>query len=91
MSTNSNNKFAIQKKETYCLLLIKFQIGANKTLDRERQSVLRLEIEAMDTPKGGSDRLKSSATILIDVLDVDDNSPSFEKNIYTGNNFRCQV
>lgn len=67
----------------YVMYLI-FQIAPNKTLDRERQSVLRLEIEAMDTPIGGSDRLKSASTILIDVLDVDDNAPSFERNVYTG-------
>ncbi|XP_075970125.1 cadherin 74A [Anticarsia gemmatalis] len=59
------------------------QVAENKTLDRERQSVLRLEIEAADIPGGGADRLKTTATILVDVLDVDDNSPEFEKNVYT--------
>ncbi|CAK1552466.1 unnamed protein product [Leptosia nina] len=59
------------------------QVAPNKTLDRERQSVLRLEIEAFDTPAGGAERLKSSSIILLDVLDVDDNSPSFEKSVYT--------
>ncbi|XP_052751367.1 cadherin-23 [Galleria mellonella] len=59
------------------------KIAPNKTLDRERQSVLRLTIEAVDTPNGGADRLKSETTVLIDVLDVDDNAPSFEKNVYT--------
>lgn len=62
-----------------------FQLAPNKTLDRERQSVLRLEIEAVDMPGGGAERLKSTATILVDVLDVDDNSPTFEKAVYTGN------
>lgn len=61
-----------------------FQVAENKTLDRERQSVLRLEIEAADTPSGGADKLKTTATILVDVLDVDDNSPEFEKSVYTG-------
>lgn len=60
------------------------QIAPNKTLDRERQSVMRLELIAMDTPKGGSDRLKSSSIIFIDVLDVDDNTPAFDKTVYTG-------
>ncbi|XP_026729820.1 cadherin-23 isoform X2 [Trichoplusia ni] len=59
------------------------QVAENKTLDRERQSVLRLEIEAADIPSGGADRLKTTAAILIDVLDVDDNSPEFEKKVYT--------
>ncbi|CAG9785326.1 unnamed protein product [Diatraea saccharalis] len=59
------------------------QLVQNKSLDRERQSVLRLEVEAYDMPEGGADRLKSTATILVDVLDVDDNTPTFEKNLYT--------
>ncbi|CAG5042613.1 unnamed protein product [Parnassius apollo] len=59
------------------------QVAPNKTLDRERQSVLRLELEAFDTPEGGSQRLKTSAAVLIDVLDVDDNAPTFEKDVYT--------
>ncbi|XP_068630269.1 cadherin-87A [Battus philenor] len=59
------------------------QVAPNKTLDRERQSVLRLELEAFDTPQGGADRLRSSAAVLVDVLDVDDNSPTFDKNVYT--------
>lgn len=66
-------------------MFIDLQLAKNKTLDREQQSVLRLEVEAVDTPKGGSDRLKTMANILIDVLDVDDNSPTFEKQVYTGN------
>lgn len=59
------------------------QVAENKTLDRERQSVLRLEVVATDIPNGGANRLKTTATILIDVLDVDDNSPEFDKNVYT--------
>lgn len=53
-------------------------------MDRERQSVLRLEVEAIDTPQGEQDQLKTTATILIDVLDVNDNAPLFEKKTYTG-------
>ncbi|KAL4713625.1 hypothetical protein ACJJTC_017666 [Scirpophaga incertulas] len=59
------------------------QVALNKSLDRERQSVLRFEVEAYDIPKGGADRLKSTALILVDVLDVDDNTPTFEKPVYT--------
>lgn len=60
------------------------QVAPNKTLDRERQSVLRMEVEAFDTPKSEANRLKTSAAILVDVLDVDDNTPSFEKPAYIG-------
>lgn len=63
-------------------------MGENKTLDRERQSVLRIEVEAYDMPAGGADRLKSVATVLIDVLDVDDNTPVFDKSVYTGELFK---
>ncbi|XP_050671945.1 cadherin-23 [Leptidea sinapis] len=59
------------------------KVAPNKTLDRERQSVLRVEVEAYDTPRGGVDRLKSVAVVLIDVLDVDDNAPTFDKSVYT--------
>lgn len=66
------------------MVLFDLQVAPNKTLDRKRQSVLRLEVEAFDTPKGGADRLKSVATLLVDVLDVDDNTPTFDKTVYTG-------
>ncbi|XP_045493126.1 cadherin-23 [Colias croceus] len=58
------------------------QVAPNKSLDRERQSVLRLEVEAVDGPSS-TDRLRSTTAVLIDVLDVDDNSPTFEKTVYT--------
>ncbi|XP_041976287.1 cadherin-23 [Aricia agestis] len=58
------------------------QVAPNKTLDRERQSVLRLEVEAYDTPNGGADRLKATTTVLVDVLDVNDNDPKFDKDLY---------
>ncbi|XP_038210910.1 cadherin-23 [Zerene cesonia] len=58
------------------------QVAPNKTLDRERQSVLRLEVEAIDGP-AATERLRSTTAVLIDVLDVDDNSPTFEKTVYT--------
>ncbi|XP_013134373.1 PREDICTED: cadherin-23 [Papilio polytes] len=59
------------------------QVAPNKTLDRERQSVLRLELVALDTPLGGADQLKTTVPVLVDVLDVDDNPPSFDRNLYT--------
>ncbi|XP_013185198.1 cadherin-87A [Amyelois transitella] len=58
------------------------QVASNKTLDRERQSVLRLEVEAADTPAGGAQR-RAAAAVLLDVLDVDDNAPVFDKSVYT--------
>ncbi|CAH2074945.1 unnamed protein product, partial [Iphiclides podalirius] len=59
------------------------QIAQNRSLDRERQSVLRLELEAVDTPGGGAEQRRASALVLVDVLDVDDNAPTFDKELYT--------
>lgn len=59
------------------------QIGADKHLDRERQSVLRVLVEASDVPRGGALRRTAAALLLIDVLDVDDNAPAFDKSLYT--------
>ncbi|KAL6429278.1 hypothetical protein ACFW04_008175 [Cataglyphis niger] len=59
------------------------QIAVNTTLDRERQSVLRFYVVASDMPQGGADQRSSRALVTIDVLDVNDNAPSFEQESYT--------
>ncbi|XP_073498441.1 protocadherin-8-like [Phyllobates terribilis] len=45
-----------------------------KELDRERQSLHRLELEASD---GGTPSLSGSTTVIVRVLDFNDNSPTF--------------
>ncbi|CAJ0952903.1 unnamed protein product [Ranitomeya imitator] len=45
-----------------------------KELDRERHSLYRLELEASD---GGSPSLSGSTTVIVRVLDYNDNSPTF--------------
>ncbi|XP_053602394.1 cadherin-87A [Plodia interpunctella] len=57
-------------------------VAPNKSLDREWQSVLRLTVEAADAA-GGGERRRAAAAVLVDVLDVDDNTPTFEKTEYT--------
>lgn len=52
-------------------------------MDRERQSVLRFYVVASDMPQGGAEQRSSRALVTIDVLDVNDNAPSFEQESYT--------
>ncbi|KAJ9597158.1 hypothetical protein L9F63_026951, partial [Diploptera punctata] len=59
-------------------------VAPNVSLDRERQSLLRFNVMAADTPQGGNEQRKASADVsIIDVLDVNDNAPSFTKNSYS--------
>ncbi|XP_012262137.2 cadherin-23 isoform X2 [Athalia rosae] len=58
-------------------------IAANTTLDRERQSVLRFYVVAMDMPQGGAEQKSSRALVTVDILDVNDNAPSFPLDSYT--------
>ncbi|XP_068081067.1 cadherin-87A [Anabrus simplex] len=58
-------------------------VKPNVTLDRERQSSLRFIVVATDTPQGGSNQRKGSATVMVEVLDVNDNAPAFSKSLYS--------
>ncbi|XP_014206917.1 cadherin-23 [Copidosoma floridanum] len=59
------------------------RIAANTTLDRERQSVLRLYAIAADMPEGGAEQRTARALVTVDVLDVNDNAPMFPQDSYT--------
>ncbi|XP_034183183.2 cadherin 74A [Osmia lignaria lignaria] len=59
------------------------QIAANTTLDRERQSVLRFYVLASDMPQGGAEQRSTRALVTVDVLDVNDNAPTFDQELYT--------
>lgn len=59
------------------------QIAANTTLDRERQSVLRFYVVASDMPQGGAEQRSVRALVTVDILDVNDNTPSFPQESYT--------
>ena len=56
-------------------------IQTTKALDRETRGSYELEIEVHD---GGMPPLSSSVTVLITVLDVNDNSPSFTPSEFNG-------
>lgn len=59
------------------------QIATNTTLDREKQSVLRFYVVASDIPQGGAEQRSTRALVTVDVLDVNDNAPTFEQESYT--------
>ncbi|XP_057327404.1 cadherin-23 isoform X2 [Microplitis mediator] len=59
------------------------QIAENTTLDRERQSVLRFYVIASDMPQGGAEQKTTRVLVTVDVLDVNDNAPSFLQSSYT--------
>lgn len=62
---------------------LSLQIAADTTLDRERQSVLRLYAIASDVPEGGAEQRSARVLITVDVLDVNDNAPMFPQDSYT--------
>ncbi|XP_017888603.1 cadherin-23 [Ceratina calcarata] len=59
------------------------KIAANTTLDREKQSVLRFYVVASDMPQGGAEQRSTRALVTVDVLDVNDNAPTFDQESYT--------
>lgn len=59
------------------------QIGTNQTLDREKQSVIRLQVTAEDAPGKPSETRKSTAEVIVTVLDVNDNAPKFMQPSYS--------
>lgn len=58
-------------------------LADNTTLDRERQSVLRFYVIASDMPEGGAEQRTTRVLVTVDVLDVNDNAPSFPQSSYT--------
>ena len=51
-----------------------------KSLDREQQSVHKLILTAVD---GGMPARSGTASVIVQVLDTNDNTPTFDKPIYT--------
>lgn len=54
-------------------------VGANKFLDREITPQLQLTVEARDEDGKG---LRGTVSLVINLLDVNDNAPIFEKTTY---------
>ncbi|XP_058830626.1 cadherin-23 isoform X2 [Topomyia yanbarensis] len=61
----------------------KIGIAKSQSLDREKQSVLKLSVIAEDMPANAGDTKRGYAEIIVDVLDVNDNAPNFGQKSYT--------
>lgn len=59
------------------------QIAPNRTLDRERQPIVRLTVTAEDSPGRPTEKRKSTTEVVINVLDVNDNAPVFLHQSYS--------
>ncbi|XP_062332865.1 protocadherin alpha-8-like [Osmerus eperlanus] len=56
------------------------ELVLQKPLDREKQPVIRLTLTAVD---GGKPPRSGTLQIVVNVLDVNDNTPTFSKTLYT--------
>ncbi|XP_041049569.1 protocadherin gamma-C5-like [Carcharodon carcharias] len=86
MGTNTVTAYSISPNEHFGLKVKTVDDGANivellleNPLDRERQSSFQLMLTATD---GGSPPRSGTARILITVLDINDNAPAFDREIY---------
>ncbi|XP_046717037.1 protocadherin alpha-2-like [Silurus meridionalis] len=70
---HSNDHFSLEMQSDSIELVLQ------KPLDRERESVIKLVLTAVD---GGTPPRSGSMQILINVLDINDNSPVFTKSLY---------
>lgn len=59
------------------------QVAPNQTLDREKQSSLRLVVIAEDALGKPTEKRKTAVEVMIDILDVNDNAPQFPLKSYT--------
>ncbi|XP_027864173.1 protocadherin alpha-10-like isoform X13 [Xiphophorus couchianus] len=81
---NSVNTYKLSQNEYFSLNTHKGQnmiveLVLQKVLDREKQSVIRLTLTAID---GGTPAKSGSMTIVVNVLDVNDNHPVFSQKLY---------
>ncbi|XP_037833233.1 protocadherin alpha-10-like [Kryptolebias marmoratus] len=58
------------------------ELVLQKSLDREKQSAIPLTLTAID---GGTPAKSGSMTIMINVLDINDNAPLFSQSLYKAN------
>lgn len=64
------------------ILESEYQIMTTRVLDREEQSKHRLEVECFDSPLEPDKVLVGKAQIDVEVADVNDNPPYFQKSTY---------
>ncbi|XP_060764450.1 protocadherin alpha-2-like [Neoarius graeffei] len=70
---NANEYFSLDMQSDSAELLLQ------KSLDRERESVIKLVLTAVD---GGTPPRSGTMQILVNVLDINDNNPVFTKSLY---------
>ncbi|KAM9849601.1 protocadherin alpha-8-like [Aulostomus maculatus] len=81
---NTVNTYKLSQNEHFSLDVHKGEsvtpeLVLTKVLDREKQPVIRLTLTAID---GGTPAKSGSMTIIVNVLDINDNSPVFSQSLY---------
>ncbi|XP_049604776.1 protocadherin alpha-5 isoform X8 [Syngnathus scovelli] len=74
LSPNEHFSLEAQKGESVTPELV-----LQKLLDREKQAVIRLTLTAID---GGTPAKSGTMTIVVNVLDINDNAPVFSQSLY---------
>ncbi|XP_065814547.1 protocadherin alpha-8 isoform X9 [Labrus bergylta] len=86
---NTVNTYKLSQNEYFSLAVQKGESGTpelllQKALDREKQSVIRLTLTAID---GGTPAKSGSMVIIVNVLDTNDNAPVFSQTLYKASVF----
>ncbi|XP_061786259.1 protocadherin alpha-5-like isoform X6 [Nerophis lumbriciformis] len=81
---NTVNSYKLSQNEHFSLDVHKGESGTpelvlQKLLDREKQSMIKLTLTATD---GGTPAKSGTMTIVVNVLDINDNTPVFSQQIY---------
>ncbi|XP_041800735.1 protocadherin alpha-8-like [Chelmon rostratus] len=81
---NAVNTYKLSQNEYFSLDTYKgesvtVELLLQKALDREKQPVIRLTLTAID---GGTPAKSGTMTIIINVLDSNDNAPTFSQSLY---------
>ncbi|XP_049895542.1 protocadherin gamma-C3-like, partial [Epinephelus moara] len=81
---NTVNSYKLSQNEHFSLVTHKgesvtVELQLQKVLDREKQSVIRLTLTAID---GGTPAKSGTMVIMINVLDINDNAPVFSQTLY---------
>uniref|UniRef100_A0A3Q3CNE3 Cadherin domain-containing protein n=1 Tax=Haplochromis burtoni TaxID=8153 RepID=A0A3Q3CNE3_HAPBU len=74
LNQNEHFSLAVHKGDT-----VSAEIVLQRALDREKQAVIKLTLTAID---GGTPIKSGTSEIIINVLDINDNIPTFKKSLY---------
>ncbi|KAF3838341.1 hypothetical protein F7725_010109 [Dissostichus mawsoni] len=84
VSKNTINSYKLSQNEHFSLATqtgdsLSVELLLQKVLDREKQSIIKLILTAID---GGTPAKSGSMTIIVNVLDSNDNAPVFSQTLY---------